>query len=71
MITRKMPKPYTGSYRVTIPILFIETLGIIPGDKIRIDLKDNSIILTPVTSTVLQDRDVTEADATTFRGGHD
>lgn len=59
--------PFTGSYRITIPRAFIETLGLEPGDHVKVDLRNRTIILTPVAA-IRQDQTATGAATTTVKG---
>lgn len=66
MLTRKVFAPDRGSYRITLPRAFVETLGIEAGDRLKVDLRDRKIILTPVAD-VRQDLTATGAATTTGR----
>lgn len=48
--TIKIGKPYNGSHKVSLPSVFLEILELGAGDRLRVDLKGKSMILTPIAA---------------------
>lgn len=63
--TIKIGKPYNGSHKVCLPSLFLEILNLTAGDRLKVELKGNSMIMTPIASPSGKTVDATGAEPNT------